>query len=90
MSEPIKVGDLVQVVRGCCTGFRQEADGVIYVAAEIAPGVIALCRHCKGAGRHTLVRQGRIGEWSIPIQYLKRIPPLGELDDVKRDEEITA
>lgn len=30
------------------------------------------------------------GRKSIPVSWLKRIPPIEELDDVTRDEEITA
>ena len=90
MSEPIKVGDLVQVVRPspCCGA--SEHIGKVFVVAWIdeAEGPCSWC------GRDDLVKviagPEEYPDDGYSFGELKRIPPIEELDDVKRDEEITA
>lgn len=85
MSEPIKVGDLVMVVKWPHE-HRQKYLGHIFPVQSIAAYV-----SCSQCGQlwveptaETPTHRG------VPISWLKKIPPLSELDDVKRDEEITA
>lgn len=89
MSEPIKAGDLVQVVRPCCS---HQLDQTIFVVGEVVPSpCIAFCRGCgHEAPAGTLV--ARVEESAIgkELAWLKRIPPLSELEDEKQREEIEA
>lgn len=87
MSEPIKVGDLVMIIRGnkCCG--RTDSLGVTFQVTEI--------RHHEGICKYCCAHNSGLVADSVrpTVTYLyklKRIPPLSELDDVKRDEEITA
>lgn len=90
MAEPIKAGDLVMVVRTphvCSVGWL----GHIYRVAYIHP-LNPTCRVC-GAdlvpGAMTAIHSD--GTFSgAPLPWLKRIPPLEELEGEKRGEEITA
>ena len=98
MSEPIKVGDLVMVVRGhpcvvellggtpwTVTGFQEPKHGGWHCSRchmdSAGPNVIAALGAPSVTGCKRPV---------IPITFLKRIPPLSELEGEKRDEEITA
>ena len=86
MSEPIKVGDLVMVVklRKCGHG----RFGATYTAKELMTTVW----HCVDCKVVFPPEPGLITEEGgfTPFWRVRRIPPIGELDDVKRDEEITA
>jgi hypothetical protein len=83
VSEPIKAGDLCLVIR---------SNGAPWMAGYVVT--------CKGhsdecAEDETVIHHPGVLLWSkdisiIPVSWLKRIPPLSELDDVKHDEEITA
>jgi hypothetical protein len=89
MSEPIKVGDLVQVVRTCCADMTKFL-GHIFTAAppkydfSCGSGYCARC-HYKSAGQFFYDGKRHFGEWR-----LKRIPPLSELEGEKNKEELTA
>jgi len=92
MSE-IKVGDLVMVMRAFCPHFGKP--GYVFTVLGIeAANNFEGCSQCGVAN----IRDGRPlakadighGLGFYPLALLKRIPPLGELDDVKRDEEIHA
>lgn len=109
MNEPIRVGDLVELVRGhsCLLELR---GGAIFTVKELLPqtGGGWTCGKCgerdiatsdaygaSGLGpAHVKVDLPYInrtsGVSSIPLSFLKRIPPLEELEGQKRDEEITA
>ena len=90
MAEPIKVGDLVMVVRAHCG--TAKALGRVFTAPEPIKSWTGMfeCGVCHSVwpcnenlyalskGRH------------VPQSWLKRIPPLSELEGEKRDEEITA
>lgn len=98
MDKPISVGDLVMVVRGheCIVA---KIGGVPYTVTAIATQMHGgwYCPVCRtedlgknellGARLSPLHTNALSG---IPLGWLKRIPPAGELEDVKRDEEITA
>lgn len=91
MDKPISVGDLVTVVRWpCCNG---DLGYTFRVAAVETLGAQGWCSHCgdqsgchQGMPLKAVDHNGCI----YPMPWLKRIPPLDELDDVKHDEEITA
>lgn len=95
MSEPIKPGDLVQVVApSMCPAAPLNAGlGYTYTVDETYPSSMTgrACGYC-GGEKHFPNAMGATdghGAW-YPFYRLKRIPPLDELDDVKQDEEITA
>ena len=85
MSEMIKVGDLVMLVRQHC---GMEANGEVATVTHF-DNQAAFCHVCRTElGRMTIAHtDGRI---RAPSSWLKRIPPLEELDKVKRDEVIHA
>ena len=93
MSEPIKVGDLVVVVRTCCGSLYNAIAGIPWIVNSTfsdswacircgtpGHGVLAVAAEPYGDGHHS----------RAPISWLKRISPLSELEGEKRDEEITA
>lgn len=90
-SPGIAVGDLVVVVRSHCEGFASEAAGVTFIVEEMYNLPRPMCTHC-GVRLSDCKAAGTKGEggWQIPLQFLKRIPPLSELEGEKRGEEITA
>jgi hypothetical protein len=103
MSErPIQVGDLVMVVRGhsCVLDLLLGRPWrVTDIRKQIGGGWV--CGRCKtrdiapeamyGAAGHGIsYRTPNSKPGGIPLQWLKRIPPLDELEGVKRDEEMVA
>ena len=95
MNEPIKVGDLVMVVRGHeCV--MQIAGGVPFtVTALLSPtGGGWHCPVCnkRNAGPNVVGAEGfRASKGrGLPLHWLKRIPPLSELEGEQRKEEINA
>lgn len=89
MDDPIKVGDLVVVVRSPCAHGDKELGRIFQVVALRFD-----CSHCRKCFHYTE------HQWhctdpedetaGFPLASLKRIPPLDELESVKRDEEIHA
>jgi len=89
MREPIKIGDLVAIVDGCCEKSRSRALGVHATVLRFYSNPGRLCIFCDGptpALRAELDHE----QWNAPVAWLKRIPPIEELDDVKHEEEVTA
>lgn len=90
MSEPIKVGDLVMVVKACCS---ETVRSPVFTVSDFdwkQPNS-ELCSFCKAPIPAEPHASDRSGPWHVyPVSWLKKIPPLSELDDVKHDEEITA
>ena len=98
MSEPIKVGDLAQVIHECCAPGK--VIGHVGRVLELSPGFFE-CEDCGHQDRGVHARVEGMSStpddafesmgW-VPAQWLKRIPPAGELGivDEKRDAEITA
>lgn len=88
MSEPIKAGDLVIVVKPkpCC---GKGMPGAIFRVTTVSGGPA----HCMLCGHYYIdsldAQDETDGAW-VEVNRLKRIPPLEELDDVKKNEEITA
>ena len=95
MDKPISVGDLVQIVRADCDGAIRNVLGNVYTVTAIG----AEARHCPWCKHHftaaetaTTDRPSKSGVYNhaVPLAWLKRIPPIEELEGEKRDEEITA
>ena len=91
MSEPIKAGDLVVVVRdnGCPCPIPDRIMGKVYTVASIEPERLLGC----GCGRPTrrwtsafIVNGEKRHE--IGTYRLKRIPPLSELEGERTQEDI--
>lgn len=91
MSEPIKVGDLVVVVGSHCGG---SALGIIRTVIEIKTNYYGQCSKCGFRQVHSVVGvldgPAPWSLWHVPLPWLRRIPPLAELDEVERDESIPA
>lgn len=87
----IKAGDLVQVVRCCCVAYV-DMTATFVVTRLNRPSLRDHCGTCKTVlpDEPFAMATDNAGEGGIPVSWLKRIPPLGELDDVRHDEEITA
>ncbi len=82
----IQVGDLVQVVRWSCCGI--EIGKVFQVASMHHHDNSWHCCTCRApvpAGMFALDAQNRCG---AILPWLKRIPPLSELEGTKTDEPI--
>ena len=89
MAEPIKVGDLVMIVKPTPCGCTASL-GRIYRVQSIGLSRDPLeCSICQAVLPQDTLAFGSKGRGSQPWR-LKRIPPLDELEGEKRDEEITA
>lgn len=90
MSEPIKVGDLVQVVRSCCA---KRVHPTVFVVGKIIADDFhkwgqAFCLDCGTLMPSVAFAHPRDDvKVAQPITWLKRIPPLSELGDVETKEE---
>lgn len=83
----LSVGDLAILVRSCC---KKTSAGIGKIGTiQFVKEMETLCRGCNThhKGLHAALHARAVGG---PIHWAKRIPPLEELDDVKKDEEITA
>lgn len=86
MSEPIKVGDLVVVVKPkeCC-GQVSEANGTAFVVNGFSMGVW----HCAWCGVPRQAELAHGGSYKrIETYRLKRIPPLSELEGQPTQEDM--
>lgn len=92
MSEPIKVGDLVMVVKPPPCGCTRTV-GWIFTVQSFGRWT-GYCNSCKSGYPISVMAESGIpwvlNTYAFSLDRLKRIPPLSELDDVKQDEEITA
>lgn len=89
--KPISVGDLVQVIGSHCG-----KSGALGIIRTVEGFKSSSCR-CTGCGfvvneELVAVLEGPApwSKWHIPVRYLKRIPPLDELESEKNKEELTA
>jgi hypothetical protein len=97
VSEPIKAGDLVMVVRKSdlhqCSKPSNGKIGHIFVVHKVAPtrtGYIR-CALCDQRFEYNgLIATDLEADRVYQLRRLKRIPPLSELEGEKRDEEIHA
>lgn len=86
----IKVGDLVMVIGDCCGA---KALGKIFIVESIHHAHKYCCRHCSfslinGELLAFSTVNGRSGYW--PLNWLRRIPPLSELEPAETKEELPA
>jgi hypothetical protein len=87
---PIQVGDLVQVVRGTpCCGHISIWGGHIFTVAEIlSVGGDGQCAYCDVLRSFSALAFPKIAAMEgIELVMLKRIPPLGELNEVPTDAQ---
>lgn len=90
MSEPIKVGDLVVVVKSnnCPCPHPSTAIGMIFKVQKIT---LTTNPHCGSCGRPVPKDYCAVeGDDHYALWRLKRIPDFPELADERHDEEITA
>lgn len=91
MSDPIKAGDLVMVVK-CHCELTAGALGTVFVVTKVK--TVRVHCHCGAVLVDTPAAYNGQMNYGLPaaepLHYLKRIPPIEELDDVKQDEELTA
>lgn len=100
MSEPIKVGDLVMVVRGHSCAMEL-IGGVPFKVEDIAQVSGWACNRCNAKGNGEIhfsasghnVPKGTKLLWSrgrgyLPLAWLKRIPPIEELEREKLKEKL--
>ena len=85
----IKIGDMVMVVRACpyCGDIQDigEIDTVVEVVMSDDP-----MDCCDDETLSLTAFMEKDPDFGWPVQILKRIPPLGELDAVKDRDEVTA
>jgi hypothetical protein len=86
---PIQVGDLVAVVKTCCPRFLE---GVwIFEVSKLATSTGRwVCMYCKAAlpsGMNAMDSQDD-EEGGVHISWLKRIPPLEQLEGQRTEENI--
>lgn len=89
--KPIGVGDLVMVVRCCCVW--AVAGRPIFKVVEIDPGINENgdLWQCEGCGKLMPPEPHAESDTTMhPVSWLKRIPPLEELDEVRQSDEVAA
>lgn len=91
MSEPIRVGDLVMVVRFPCCG---ACLGVVMTVTRLVnTGDDYRCSRCgKLHGLKQVpsaIDDGRVRDRHFPLSWLRRIDPLEEPETIEREEETT-
>lgn len=86
MSEQIKVGDLVMVVRAtqCCGNVA--ANGWTYIVRRLVPGPF-VCYGCRKSSNEPSAFGAPDGSM-VRLSRLKRIPPLSELEGERTQEDI--
>jgi hypothetical protein len=90
MNKPISAGDLVYVVRACDCN-RERGVGRMFVVAKIEGAYNWHCKYCA-----TIFTDGRLlaygdawfGDGYHPVAWLRRIPPLEELEGQRTEEKI--
>lgn len=86
MDRPIQVGDLVQVVKSCCDRHTRSP---VFVVSKIFPAGDEECLFCDHKFKR-VIEAGDEEGWSYPLEWLKRIPPLEELEGVEREAKVPA
>lgn len=81
MSEPIKAGDLVMQTKSCCS----KCLGRVFVVGEVlSRGFMCSCGFQVNAIVHAFTENVA----AAPLEWLKRIPPLGELEGQPTHEDM--
>lgn len=89
MSEPIKVGDLVYVAYPCSSCGDLSDLGVTFRVGDFWESAQPL--DCCGDSSNVVCASAEVRKYpGYPVDTLRRIPPLEELDDVKRGETVNA
>jgi hypothetical protein len=88
VSEPIKVGDLVILIRTCGCKSKNDVTGYISQVTEIRHAD----RPCQCCGKiwptDVVFPIGQWGDANVPFSWVKRIPPLSELEGQPTQEDI--
>ena len=85
MSDKIEVGDLVVVVRWPCC---KEWLGKIFRVGRINQEPPTFCTKCKALHGSVYAAIERSDTFASPITWLRKIPPLAELESVERETEL--
>ncbi len=89
MDKPIGVGDLTVRVRSCCGVYV----GTVKRVEGFSNGAVkCVCDKC-GRNNGEMVKAYFVGNElpsAAPLPYLKRIPPLSELEIERTEDEVTA
>ncbi len=86
---PIRVGDLVVQIKTCCE--PDEFVGIPFVVEKLV-FCSAPCSECGDSYSGLHVYEQEDEDWFeawIPIHWLKRIPPLSELESEKSEDCLT-
>lgn len=88
MSEPIKVGDLVMVMRNHC---NDHAVGTIFQVRSLLGDQFTYCPRCGSKGHFGELAELEFSGFHnrMPLSWLKRIPPLEELQTYRQTDETT-
>ena len=94
MSEPIRVGDLVVVVRSEHECTTRIYGGAVFTVTGFEPqtGGGWTCGRCGAVNLLPNILEVALGlhKYGVPVPWLRRIPPLAELDEAERKEETPA
>lgn len=86
MSEPIKPGDLVRIVRSCCPRFVQGP--AIFELRSIVNLGVTKCMFCDAIIPEGAEGTGEFHRIGVPMPWLRKVPPLEELEGEKTQEDI--
>lgn len=87
MSEPIKIGDLVMVVKSCCPMRVKPTIFVVERQTALSSEERGVCADCGASlpADNYWRSNAPVGEaWGQPEQWLKKIPPMDELNSVDK------
>ena len=87
MDRPIQVGDLVQVVRPCCSAYGGNISVVSNIESDSIGWHCTKCQAEDGGGTYAELNFGKGFGW-LPLHQLKRIPPLDELEGERTEENL--
>ena len=89
MDRPIQVGDLVMVVKKCCPEFGLPDSPIFVVESFWQAPLTTKCRICGSQLSRKQATHHTGGDWvGYPVEWLKRIPPLSELEGEKTEEKL--
>ena len=82
---PIQVGDLVVIMQACCD--HKRVVGTLGRVTELATAT-TVCGKCRQPynGRHAWFEN--CNHYGFPAKWLKRIPPMGELEGQRTEESL--
>jgi hypothetical protein len=87
----IKVGDLVMLIKTCGCHTNTNVAGYISVVSKITAVTDMPCQNCgKQWPSSVNFPIGKWGDACVPASWVKKIPPLDELEKEQERKEITA